>query len=194
MFTEAWYVCCHYSRHSLLSSLAVFPAVGATLFKCVFYWSMLKKLQRPPEDGDVSTPKYVLGQAINTRNYWHYMSVCICWYKLFIYVTTNLLSCYKVKRLWPRGLRSRSAAARLLGLWVRIPPGAWMFVCCECCVLSGRGLCEGLISCTEESYRVWCVWVWSWSLEKWGGLGPQGAVEPLGKKRLYDCIVCIYCN
>jgi len=24
---------------------------------------------------------------------------------------------------WPRGLRRRSAAARLLGLWVRIPPG-----------------------------------------------------------------------
>jgi hypothetical protein len=23
-------------------------------------------------------------------------------------------------------------------------------------------------------------WVWSWSLEKWGGLGPQGAVEQLG--------------
>ena len=38
----------------------------------------------------------------------------------------------------PRGLRRGSAAARLLGLWVRIPPGAWMFVCCECCVLSGR--------------------------------------------------------
>ena len=32
-----------------------------------------------------------------------------------------------------RGLRRRSAAARLLRLWVRIPPGAWMFVCCECC-------------------------------------------------------------
>jgi len=27
-----------------------------------------------------------------------------------------------------------------------------MSVCCECCVLSGRGLCEGLIPCTEESY------------------------------------------
>ena len=25
---------------------------------------------------------------------------------------------------WPRGLRRRSAAARLLRLWVRIPPGA----------------------------------------------------------------------
>jgi hypothetical protein len=34
-------------------------------------------------------------------------------------------------------------AARLLGLRVRIPPGAWMSVSCEFCVLSGRGLCVG---------------------------------------------------
>jgi hypothetical protein len=34
----------------------------------------------------------------------------------------------------PRGLRRRSAAARRLILWVRMPPRAWMFVCCECCV------------------------------------------------------------
>ena len=58
---------------------------------------------------------------------------------------------------WPRVLRRRSAAARLLGLWVRIPPGAWIFVCCECCVLSGRGLCDDLITHPEESYRMWCV-------------------------------------
>ena len=45
--------------------------------------------------------------------------------------------------LVPRGLRRGSAAARLLGLWVRILRGAWMAVCCECCVLSGRGLCYG---------------------------------------------------
>jgi hypothetical protein len=31
-----------------------------------------------------------------------------------------------------------------------------MSVCCECCVLSGRGLCDGLITCPEESYRGWC--------------------------------------
>jgi hypothetical protein len=31
-----------------------------------------------------------------------------------------------------------------------------MSVSCECCVLSGRGLCVGLITSTEESYRV-CV-------------------------------------
>jgi hypothetical protein len=35
---------------------------------------------------------------------------------------------------WPRGLRRGSAAASLLGLRVRIPPGAWMSVCCEYCV------------------------------------------------------------
>jgi len=32
-----------------------------------------------------------------------------------------------------------------------------MFVCCDCCVLSGRGLCDELIIRPEESYRLWCV-------------------------------------
>jgi hypothetical protein len=29
--------------------------------------------------------------------------------------------------------------------------------CGECCVLSGTGLCEELLTCPEESYRLWCV-------------------------------------
>jgi hypothetical protein len=33
----------------------------------------------------------------------------------------------------------------------------WMSVSCKNCMLSGRGLCIGLITCPEESYRVWCV-------------------------------------
>ena len=32
-----------------------------------------------------------------------------------------------------------------------------MFVCCECRLLSGRGLCDELITRPEESYRLWCV-------------------------------------
>ena len=28
----------------------------------------------------------------------------------------------------------------------------WMSVCCECCMLSVRGLCDVLITYTEESY------------------------------------------
>jgi len=51
---------------------------------------------------------------------------------------------------WPRGLRRGSSAARLLRSWARIPPGAWMFVCCKCCVLPGRGLCDEFITRPEE--------------------------------------------
>ena len=54
-------------------------------------------------------------------------------------------------------LRRSSAAAHLLEMWVKIPPGAWTFVCCECRVLSGRGLCDELIARPEESYRLLCV-------------------------------------
>jgi hypothetical protein len=71
-----------------------------------------------------------------------------------------------------------STAARLLRLWVRIPPGAWMYVCCECCVFSGRRLCDELITHPEESYRLWCVVMCdletSWMRRPW----PTGAVAP----------------
>ena len=64
---------------------------------------------------------------------------------------------------WPRGLRRESTAARFLRLGVRIPPKAWMSVSWDLCVLSGRRFCVGPIPSPEEYYRVWCVWVWSWS-------------------------------
>jgi hypothetical protein len=138
---------------------------------------------------------------------------------------------------WPRGLKRRSAAARLLGLWVRshrghgclccvcckggsmerkvtwrtegfkqykngskgknprqtkkkkIPPGAWMSVCCECCVLSGRGVCDEQDPRPEESYRVWRVLsVWSRNLEKWGGLAPLWGCGAIGKKIIFIII------
>jgi hypothetical protein len=66
-------------------------------------------------------------------------------------------------RLWTHQLQSMPSNW-LLRLWVRIPPGAWMFVCCECCVLSSRGLCDELITRPEESYRLWCL-VWSRNLK-----------------------------
>ena len=36
-------------------------------------------------------------------------------------------------------------------------PVAWMYACCGCCVLSGRGLCDRLITLPEESYGKWRV-------------------------------------
>jgi hypothetical protein len=66
---------------------------------------------------------------------------------------------------WPRGLKCGSAPTRLLELWLRIPPEAWMsVVSCECFMLSGRGLCVGMFTRPEESYWGRCVWTWLWSL------------------------------
>jgi hypothetical protein len=53
---------------------------------------------------------------------------------------------------WPRGLRCRSAAARLLRLRVRIPPGAWMFVLC---VLSEDNKAKCRTVNTKK--QVWCT-------------------------------------
>ena len=53
-------------------------------------------------------------------------------------------------------------------------PASSIDVWCECCVLSGRGLCVGLIARPEESYSVWCVQP---SLimnpRQWGGCGKK---------------------
>jgi len=89
-----------------------------------------------------------------------------------------------------------------------------MSVCCDCCVLSGRGLCDGLITRPEESYEclsvvsvVYCqveVSATGWSLVQrnltdcgpslcviykphaWGGHGPLGAVTPKTNICIYD--------
>jgi len=79
------------------------------------------------------------------------------------FVTSLTSNCGRPQ--WPRGLRRGSVAACLLGLWVWIPPGAWMSVCCECCVLSGRFLFDGPTPRPVDSYRLWCVWMWSWILD-----------------------------
>ena len=40
---------------------------------------------------------------------------------------------------------------------VGLNPIGGMDVCLLCCLLSGRGLCNELITRLEESYRLWCV-------------------------------------
>jgi hypothetical protein len=58
-----------------------------------------------------------------------------------------------------------------------------MDVCRECCVLSGRGLWDELITRPEESYRLWCVVVCDLeNLVKWGGHDPRWVAAPQEKK------------
>ena len=91
------------------------------------------------EHNSLSVLSYVTELLI--YNYYYYYYYVNCWSQC------------------PRGLRRRSSAASLLRLWVPIRPVAWMFVCCECCVLSGRGLCDELLTRPGESYRLWRVLV-----------------------------------
>ena len=61
----------------------------------------------------------------------------------------------------------------LAGISVSNPTGG-MSVCCEYCVLSGRGICVGLITHLEESYRVWSVWVKPLKGRSWARIGSKG--------------------
>ena len=51
------------------------------------------------------------------------------------------------------------ADAVLLGLWAHISPGAWMSLSFECCVLTGRGVRFGLITCSILPSLFVCVCV-----------------------------------
>jgi hypothetical protein len=66
-----------------------------------------------------------------------------------------------------------------------------MYVCCECCVLSGRGLCDGLVPRPQESYRLWCVSnvCDHETSTKRGDPGTYGAVEPYKKKYLLHYVI-----
>ena len=65
-----------------------------------------------------------------------------------------------VSRTVPVSVAARTKAS-VCGRWpaeiVGSNPTGGMDVCRECCVLSGRGLCDELITRPEESYRLWCV-------------------------------------
>ena len=57
------------------------------------------------------------------------------------------------------------------------------------CVLSGRGLCDELITRPEDSYRLWCAWVWLWNIYNEEALAHWWAVRLWGVEivtRLWD--------
>jgi hypothetical protein len=65
-----------------------------------------------------------------------------------------------------------------------IPPRAWMFVCC---VLSGRSLCDELITRPEEYYRKWRVVVCDQMQSRYPKLkGLSRWATPVAKTQLSD--------
>ena len=81
----------------------------------------------PPSSADSLRFSFNLTEFHTHTNRNNYSSVQL---QLYIFLDSKLEEC---RSQWPRGQRRRSAAP--LGLWVRIPPGAWTFVvsvvCCQ---------------------------------------------------------------
>jgi hypothetical protein len=68
-------------------------------------------------------------------------------------------------------------------LRVQIPPTAWMSVSCQCCVFTGRGLCDEPITRPEGSHRAWCASLWViLKSQQWSGLRPQYGCCATGRK------------
>jgi hypothetical protein len=103
---------------------------------------------------------------------------------VFWYHSPNVLDTPRIlatcRFQWPIGLKRTSTAACLLRSWVLIPPGGMDG--CLLCVLSGRGLCDDLISRSEESYRLWrvvvCDYETSWYEEATARDGLQSHRRP----------------
>jgi len=67
-----------------------------------------------------------------------------------------------------------------------------MSVCCECCVLSGRGLCDELITRPEESYRLWCVVVCDQETSRTRKLWPVLRRSVTGKEKTFKTNWLLY--
>jgi len=88
-------------------------------------------------------PKWALFSRHLHQNTKRFNLGATCPTHLILYPVTLMTSTGRPQ--WLRSLSRRSAAARLMGLRVRIPPWAQICVSCECCMLSGTGLCDGSI-------------------------------------------------
>jgi len=108
----------------------------------------------------------IIKRIILYRMCWYYQAE---WFRLWsVYLQENG-EFYKVKSKhcrsqWLHGLWRRSVVTHLLRLWLQILPGAWVSACCECCLLSARGLCDELITHPEESFWLVCCLVQSRNL------------------------------
>jgi hypothetical protein len=118
-------------------------------------------------------------------------SLLDAWLNVAVYSGGNLTIYSSIWLLarsrWPRKSKACVCGRMFVGIAGSNLARAWISVV-SVCVLSGRGLWfVGLITRPEESYLVWCVWVWSWSsyiketLAHWGLLWPTGGCcGPLG--------------
>jgi hypothetical protein len=121
-------------------------------------WTMTKWLQMP-QGSDVFCNKISVGLRIVHLCYIPQPFYTVYVYLPFVYMYILPIPVAARSKAWVFG---RSLA----GVVSSNPVGSMdVSVSCECCVLLGSSLCVGLITRPEEPYRLWCAWVWSWSLD-----------------------------
>ena len=79
-----------------------------------------------------------------------------------IVVSFNFEGCTCFEKPIPVAARSKAqvfgrSPAEIVGSNPTRGMDTYLFVCCECCVFSGRGLCDGLTTRPEGFYRLWRV-------------------------------------
>ena len=89
----------------------------------------------------------------------------------------NLIQRNSETAKWQCGWR-RGSAASLADIAGSVHPGSVDVVCLA------RGLCDRLIARAEDSYRVWCVWMWSRSPGR-AGRNPELCRSATGEKKIY---------
>ena len=112
-----------------------------------------------------------------------------------VFNSRRVVSCVEIANM-PVPLAVQSMAyvwgRSLGGIWIQ--PGAWMFFCCECCVLSGSGLCDQLIIHPEDSYRLWCVVVCDLETLRLKNPRPRWVATPQKTKNIAIMFVCFWHN
>ena len=110
--------------------------------------------------------------------------VFIVLFRLCIFILIYLYYCKDCRSQWPRGLRRRSAAARLLRLWVRIPPGAWMSVCLSVvyCQVEVPAMGWSLVQMSPTDCGVLLCVISKNKPREWGGQDPVGGYRAKRKK------------
>ena len=101
---------------------------------------------------------YFPKMVFSLHDFQDFCTYCCLYHDAILQSIAPNYSTYLKKKPVPVTARSK---AYVCGRWpaetMGSNPAGGMDVCCECWVLSGRGLCVGLITRPEESCRVWCV-------------------------------------
>ena len=89
--------------------------------------------------------------SLKSRTYFYYTVITVSHSTIKLFTS-------QCRSQWPRGLRRRSAAARLLRSWVRTPPGAWMLKSVYSAVRTGslnKAVCALSLTVSPLTWKIW---------------------------------------